>query len=135
VFTSCASLFALGKAKGVPKQTKDYEKANGEVIVNIDNATALSNTKLCVKHGTKFRDVTVDGGEHSSSNSTLVMQFEAAAVFEMCTTLDAKCHVGLFLPADQMVEDAVDDLSTQLEEANTLVANDSSTGTCLCVLN
>ena len=117
------------------EHTEIYEKANGEVIVTIDNAAALINTKLCVKYGTKSRDVTVDGGEHSSSRNTLVMQFQKAAVFEMCTSLDANCRIGLFLPADQMVEDVVGDLSTRLKDANSSVASDSSTGTCLRVLN
>ena len=37
---------ALGKAKVVPKQTKIYEKADGETIVKMNNATALIHTKL-----------------------------------------------------------------------------------------
>jgi hypothetical protein len=129
---------ALGKAKVVAKQTKSYEKADGDIdiILPIDSATALMNTKLSVKEGTKFRDVTVDGGEHSSSSGTLVLQFQQDAVFEMCSPLNAKCHVGLFLPADQMIEEVMDDLSTQLKEANSSVSSDSSTGKCrVCILS
>ena len=73
---------ALGKAKGVQKQAQRYKKANGEVIVTVDDGSALINTTICVKHGTQSRDVAVQRGENSSSG-TLVMQFGAGAVFEM----------------------------------------------------
>ena len=127
---------ALGKAKGVQKQADLYEKANGEVIVTVDSATALINTRLLVKEGKESRTVLVDGGDNASRSRHLVMQFDAGAVFEMCSQLDADCHVVLFLPADQMVEDVMDDLSTQLKEANSSVSSDSSTGKCrVCILS
>ena len=121
---------ALGKAKGVQKQAALYEKANGEFIVTVDSATALINTRLLVKEGTESRNVLVDGGENSSNSSYLVMQFDKGAVFEMCSQLDADCRFAMFLPADQIIEDFFDDLSTQVEDANSLVESDSTTSTC-----
>ena len=121
---------ALGKAKGVQKQAALYEKANGEVIVTVDSATALINTRLLVKEGKESRTVLVDGGENASRSRHLVIQFDAGAVFEMCSQLDADCRICLFLPAEQMLEEVFDDLSTQVKDGNSLVESDSTTSTC-----
>ena len=131
MFTSCASLYCTRQREGRAETGGAVTKANGEIVVNVVNASALINTTICVKDGTPSRDVTVQQGENSSSG-TLVMQFESGAVFEMCTPMDTNCRIGMFLPADQDTEDVFDDLSTQLKDANLLVADDSSTGTC-CV--
>ena len=99
----------------------------------MDGASALIDTRVRVKDGQQTRDVSVQQGEHSSPG-TLVMQFDAGTVFEMCSPLDTKCSIGLFLPPDQGIEDVFDDLASKVKAANLIVSSDSSRGTfCMCI--